>query len=146
MGYLYVSKDKTSTSKRGHLSVVGVSLTLASWYVFDNGLLFFGQEYFRNSALFLLPSVFLIYSIANNHTLTNLFESKILVIIGDLSPYIFLIHVPVFWYSRLLFRSWDNDWRIVLLSFFVSCLLAFLYKSILIRIKNRRSNKERVIR
>lgn len=125
MGYLYVAKDKTSISKRGYLSIVGVSLTLASWYVFDKGLLFFGQEYFRNTALFLLPSVFLIYSIANNHTLTNLLESKILVIIGDLSPYVFLIHVPVLWYTRLLFRAWDNDWRIVVLSFLFLVYLHF---------------------
>ena len=63
LGYLHVTDSKEKKKNYDFLFITGIVIALICCYIYDNGFLFLGQEYFRYTALFVLPACILIWTI-----------------------------------------------------------------------------------
>ena len=142
MGYLFGTEKKTSPGKINIISALAIAACFLSFFIYDNGFYFLSRDYFKFTALFLLPSSLLIYSVSHNGYLSELLKKNFIVFIGNLSSYAFLIHFPVITFISYFFKVYPSDFRIVLFDFITTLLLSYLYMIIIKRIKQKRIHKD----
>lgn len=96
------------------------------------------ELWWRYTIIFMVSNTFLIYSISvlNYCKYTKLFLSKIIILIGDLSAYAFLIHQIVLRYIGIIFNKFFdlgivlNHILIIISSFIVTLVICIGFKRI----------------
>lgn len=110
MGSLFHAKGMRRKSGRTKIGTVVAELAvcvtiIVSWIVYANQYGIPGSQAFRFSLLFMPTSAALIWLIARGEgILSRVLENKVLVKVGDLSPYTFLIHGVAIKYCGVLFQ------------------------------------------
>ena len=98
---------------------------------------------------YILPAVGWVYLFARKKGfLTNLLCNKILIRLGDLSPYMFLVHYFVTTYAEWILSYWDaaftGVWKLLLfvLQFVLTVILTLLYLKIRDRLRAARDARK----
>lgn len=99
-----------------------------SWIIYVKQYGILGSQAFRFSFLFLPTSAALIWLAAKGEgVLSRVLENKLLVKIGDLSPYTFLIHGVAIKYCTVLFQYLNcNNRAVITVAAFALTMIAAL--------------------
>lgn len=100
LGYIKKKSDYSSPPKKGHLATILEALPFimigVCHYFSHRKDIFTGQIWFRGNMLYTVSNVMLIYLYAlNRGLLSRVLSSKLLVWIGNISGYAFLIHLVI---------------------------------------------------
>lgn len=127
-----VSQKLKQTKPMRVIAEITVCIVIVfSWglYAAQCGIL--GSQAFRFSLLFMPTSTILIWLIARGEgVLARVLENKLIVKVGDLSPYTFLIHGVAIKYCTVLFQylSYNNRTVITVAAFFLTMIAALTWK------------------
>ena len=143
LGYIYAAADK-KVKNASVLYTVGEILVVISivfkWVVYvliislpaENNIKVISQNWWGNSVYWTITSCVLIYLFAQNRgKVSVLLTNKVFVYIGNMSPYLFLIHQMVYRYLESIERKlFGNRFKIanVFLCFIISILCAHLWQ------------------
>lgn len=139
--YLLETAERTESAERKisvKWSLFEILLTIATVLIHKLASMEISSPFFaplRNSTTpFLLPAVGWVYLFARKRgLLTNLLSNQILIRLGDLSPYMFLIHYFVTTYTEWVLSYWDATftgvWKLLLmvLQLALTIILTLLY-------------------
>lgn len=121
MGNLFLYRKENKYKKRDYviLEIFTVICIFISFIVYKKSITVFGTECVRNTLLFLPTTMALIWLTAvNKGWLQRIFESNIMVTIGNYSPFIFLIHVMIIRYSRTVIQRFLPEFSMIIITFF----------------------------
>ena len=106
---LYIKFSKTEHRLLyGSMEIIGVAMILFSVWIYKTQYGILGSEYVRYSLLFIPTTLLLVWLVAiNQGFLFKTLSCRYLCLIGDKSPYGFLIHLPVIWYCRLILSHFE---------------------------------------
>ena len=129
LGYLFLNRGEFKKNYFLELAVcilIPISFLI---YIYEYGIL--GLQSVKYSLLFLPTSMMLLWVVVNEKCVfPKIFSTKILVWLGDLSPYIFLIHGVVLKYCRTGFSavfSITNTYIIATVSLIATIIGAILW-------------------
>ena len=132
-GILYVKYPRKALSKT--ILLIAISLIL-----YSNQLFVFGQENIKYTLQFTITSVVLVWMTARyDFALSNILSLNALTKLGDMTPYMFLIHSVVIKVCRFVVQS-----RIVLLpiAIIITWICTRIYIALEQYIKNRKNEKQ----
>ena len=101
LGYMFINTDNTlQRDKKVFYTVAELAALLVALFLlpklFIDDRYFWGSQWFRYSLLYAPFSLLLVYLFAvNRGYATKLLTNKLSIWLGNMSPYAFLIHVPV---------------------------------------------------
>lgn len=136
LGYLFLIKPTSNKNKlyfyfNELLIVIFIALALLIYW---SGKTIFGTEYIKYTLLFLPITISLIWFVANNQGFYKLLlETKLLVQIGNDSPYIFLIHLQVIKFSLAFFNkvlSYISNYIVIFIAIIATYVFVLLWKKI----------------
>lgn len=128
LGAIYIESSKNSINITDILAQVVVPLILLiSFYCYRTGKTVLGQEYAKYSLLFVPTSCLIIWKVAKEKTFCNkVLSNRLLHILGDLSPYAFLIHTVIIKYlfaaNHIVLNNKVNAVWIALVSFVLTVI------------------------
>lgn len=146
LGAIYLLPSQKTPRQKNALWVSCITLVL----IVLSLLFYYRTEEFQSvksvkySLLFLPTSLLLIWTLLDQGTLiTRLFSCRVLVAIGDLSPYTFLIHGVIIKYAYWILSGLTAHYSyfVVLLSFMITLSAAVLYKKAASLINNPTHSK-----
>lgn len=134
IGYLYL-KYKDIEMDRRKATFVELALLVIIFvvkYLDNKGTTFLSEEWMKNNLLFLPISAALVYLFAMNRGwVSKILTRKALINLGNLSPYIFLIHTAAIPYLRLFFNivfgHLPKRWIFTIVTFVFSIIASYLY-------------------
>lgn len=145
LGKLSLSEYQKENGESGNpiLYVLLCAAIAISFAIYAREYTFLGAQAFRFSFLFMPTAVVLIWQTAKEESLlSKLLASPILVKIGDLSPYTFLIHgVAIKYTGLLLLAFWriENKVFISCVAFGATILAAAVWEQLLLILAVRRT-------
>lgn len=106
LGYLYLlHRAQQEISRWCYCIMDGIvcAATVLSWYIYTNKIPPFGSESMRYSLLFISTTVPLIWlTVSGRGIISTVLSTILLRLIGDISPFAFLIHTVVIMYIRIV--------------------------------------------
>ena len=141
-GILYVKYPRKALSKTAVVVIEGITILLIaiSLILYSNQLFVFGQENIKYTLQFTITSVVLVWMTARyDFALSNILSLNALTKLGDMTPYMFLIHSVVIKVCRFVVQS-----RIVLLpiAIIITWICTRIYIALEQYIKNRKNEKQ----
>ena len=103
LGWLYLNRNRAQNrSAAVWLDITAICATVASWAVYTYRIWPLGIQCMKYAFLFSIPSMLVVYAVSGDGFLNRLLRMRILVRIGDLSPYGFLMHGAMIGVCRYL--------------------------------------------
>lgn len=134
LGYLFLQKRysiKTFTATLSECLVV--VLIIFSQFIFNGHITFSGTAWYRYTVLYLPSTIPLIYLFAlNQGVISKILTNKVLIFIGNISAYAFLIHQVCIRYIDKFSPTYgyiaENIWVRFFVAFAATILLSVLYR------------------
>lgn len=131
LGYLFLRKShsiKTFTATL--LECLVIILIVVSQFIFNERITFLGMPWCRYTVLYLPSTILLIYLFAlNKGSISKILTNRILIFIGNISAYTFLIHQICIRYINKFFPML-NKWVLFFVALAATILLSFIYQQI----------------
>lgn len=132
LGYLFLYRRECK--KNYFLELMVCILIPVSLYIYIFGCRILGSQSIKYTLLFLPTSMMLLWVVADgNGVIPKILSTRVFVWLGDLSPYIFLIHGVVLKYCRVGFSavfSITNVYIIAIVSLGVTILGAIVWRKV----------------
>ena len=136
LGYIFLhrreAQHKFATT---FCELVTFLLIATSLYLYDTQISLGGLEWYRYTLLYSPTSVLLVYLFAQNQGyLTKLLANPVLIHLGNISAYTFLIHPVVIRYINKVFFTIKGytilPWKLAVLAFVLTWIASVLYQQI----------------
>lgn len=150
LGYIFIHSKKNHKRRYGSYiaEIVTVLLILCSWYIYTSGNTVLSSEYIKYTVLFIPSTVAFVWLIAREEGfVSRILSTKMLVRLGDISPYTFLIHHVAIKICGLIMSdlSITNLYIIAVVAFAITVITAKIWMIIEKRIRQFPNNNARVI-
>lgn len=129
LGYLFLNQKRKEKNiiKSNILEIVSLVMVIFSMLKFYNA-----SMWYQYTILFVPSSISLVYIFADNKgMITKLLTNKVIIFIGNISPYIFLFHRLVINWLWFKYENVITDKATeCIISFFITMVLSLLWKKI----------------
>lgn len=133
LGYLFLKQEKKQpTLSATFAEAFTILLTAVLLYAYSTQIGLGSLEWFRYTLLYTASSILLVYCFASNSGhITKLLSNKILIPVGNISAYAFLIHALVIRYINKLFLLKNgytlSSWKLTLVAFAITLICSLFY-------------------
>lgn len=137
-GYMFNMKKENGSDENPMIKTRAVVFEIAvciaivlSFIIYAKSYGILGSKAFKMTLLFMPATTLLMWLVASGEgILSRILSAKLLVKIGDLSPYTFLIHIVAIRYCNFLFRllDYNNNVLLTVLSFVLTMAAAIVWK------------------
>lgn len=130
LGYIYKNKHFSVLNCKRVMNVIEVVSFASIWFlqlIYNKKIGLFGTDAFRYSLLYILDAMLLVYFTACSKGFLSKYvlSSRILVFLGNISGYAFLIHQLIIVIVRKIFESNLSNIFMALLSFTITIGLSY---------------------
>ena len=124
LGWLYLHRKPERKPISPYITdILAIGLAIISLLIYTYQIGPLGTPYFRYAFLFLIPSIILIYTVSHSGFLMRILQSRVLIWIGNLSAYGFLLHGVMITVSRHLLE-WAGISNMILIAL---CAVLFTF-------------------
>lgn len=148
VGWLFIhAKENIRWKCSWIFELVILAITTVSIYLYITETTVLSSEWIKYTLLFTPSSVLLIWVVARGGIIAKVLNNRVLIWVGNLSPYTFLIHKVVIKYvdkvSSFIIRKPVNAVVLAIFSFAVTVLLALIYQYVERKVRNMKLFKSK---